>query len=55
MVAWSRNLTHEEAERLDLVYALTPLEVARLADAVTVNVAATPETNIWSTPNSSPR
>ncbi len=44
VVAWSRNLTHEEAERLDLVYALTPLEVARLADAVTVNVAATPET-----------
>jgi D-3-phosphoglycerate dehydrogenase len=43
-VAWSRNLTHEEADRLDLVYALTPLEVARLADAVTVNVAATPET-----------
>jgi D-3-phosphoglycerate dehydrogenase / 2-oxoglutarate reductase len=44
VVAWSRNLTHEEADRLDLVYALTPLEVARLADAVTVNVAATPET-----------
>jgi D-3-phosphoglycerate dehydrogenase len=44
VVAWSRNLTHEEAQRLDLVYALTPLEVARLADAVTINVAATPET-----------
>ncbi|HEX6408033.1 MAG TPA: phosphoglycerate dehydrogenase [Gemmatimonadales bacterium] len=44
VVAWSRNLTHEEADRLDLVYALTPLEVARLADAVTVNVSATPET-----------
>ena len=44
VVAWSRNLTHEEADRLDLVYALTPLEVARLADAVTINVAATPET-----------
>jgi len=44
VVAWSRNLTHEEADRLDVVYALTPLEVARLADAVTVNVASTPET-----------
>jgi D-3-phosphoglycerate dehydrogenase len=44
VVAWSRNLTHEEAERLDLVYALTPLEVARLADAITINVAATAET-----------
>ena len=44
VVAWSRNLTHEEADRLNLVYALTPLEVARLADAVTINVAATAET-----------
>jgi D-3-phosphoglycerate dehydrogenase len=44
VVAWSRNLTHEEAERLNLVYALTPLEVARSADAVTINVAATAET-----------
>src|SRR5215213_6960287 len=44
VVAWSRNLTHEEADRLSLAYALTPLDVARLADAVTVNVAATPET-----------
>jgi D-3-phosphoglycerate dehydrogenase / 2-oxoglutarate reductase len=44
VVAWSRNLTHEEADRLNLVYALTPMEVARLSDAVTVNVAATPET-----------
>jgi D-3-phosphoglycerate dehydrogenase len=44
VVAWSRSLTHEEAERLGLVYAQTPLEVARLADAVSVNVAATSET-----------
>jgi D-3-phosphoglycerate dehydrogenase len=44
VVAWSRNLTHEEADRLSLVYALTPLDVARLADAVTINVAATAET-----------
>src|SRR3954469_16861424 len=44
VVAWSRNLTHEEADRLSLEYAQTPLEVARLADAVTINVAATAET-----------
>src|SRR5919202_2577886 len=36
VVAWSRNLTHEEADRLDVVYALTPIEVARAADAVTI-------------------
>jgi D-3-phosphoglycerate dehydrogenase len=44
VTAWSRNLTHEEAERLEVVYAQTPLDVARHADAVTINVAATPET-----------
>src|SRR5690349_17688086 len=43
-LAWSRSLTHEEAEHLDVVYAQTPLEVARKADAVTINVAATAET-----------
>jgi D-3-phosphoglycerate dehydrogenase / 2-oxoglutarate reductase len=44
VVAWSRNLTQEEANDLGVGYALTPLEVARVADAVTINVAATPET-----------
>jgi D-3-phosphoglycerate dehydrogenase len=44
VIAWSRNLTHEEAERLGIIYAETPLEVARHADAVTINVAANPET-----------
>jgi D-3-phosphoglycerate dehydrogenase len=44
VVAWSRNLTHEEADRLDLVYAQTPIDVARISDAVTINVAATAET-----------
>jgi D-3-phosphoglycerate dehydrogenase / 2-oxoglutarate reductase len=44
VVAWSRSLTHAEADRLGLVYAQTPLEVARLADAVSVNVAANVET-----------
>jgi D-3-phosphoglycerate dehydrogenase / 2-oxoglutarate reductase len=44
VIAWSRNLTHEEAERLGIVYAQTPLEVARHADAITINVAANAET-----------
>ena len=44
VVAWSRNLTHSEAERLGIAYAQTPLEVAREADAVTINVAANGET-----------
>jgi D-3-phosphoglycerate dehydrogenase len=42
--AWSRSLTHEEADALGVIYAQTPLDVARVADAVTVNVAATAET-----------
>jgi D-3-phosphoglycerate dehydrogenase / 2-oxoglutarate reductase len=44
VVAWSRNLTQEEADGLGIGYAQTPLEVARVADAVTINVAATAET-----------
>src|ERR687897_3520751 len=44
VIAWSRNLTHDEAERLQVVYALTPLDVARHADVVTINVAATGDT-----------
>jgi D-3-phosphoglycerate dehydrogenase len=44
VIAWSRSLTHEEAERLGLAYAQAPLEVARLSDAVTINVAANAST-----------
>jgi D-3-phosphoglycerate dehydrogenase len=44
VIAWSRSLTHEEADRLGIAYAQTPLEVARLSDAVSVNVAANAET-----------
>ena len=44
VVAWSRNLTDLEAERLNIGYCQTPLEVARLSDAVTVHVAGTAET-----------
>jgi D-3-phosphoglycerate dehydrogenase / 2-oxoglutarate reductase len=44
VIAWSRSFTHEEADRLGIAYAQTPLEVARLSDAVSVNVAATADT-----------
>jgi D-3-phosphoglycerate dehydrogenase / 2-oxoglutarate reductase len=44
VIAWSRSLTQEEADRLGVGYALTPLEVARVSDAVTINVAANAET-----------
>ena len=44
VLAWSRTLTHEEADRLGVAYAHNPLEVARLSDVVTVNVAANAET-----------
>ena len=44
VVAWSRSLTHEEANRIGVGYAQTPLEVARLSDAVSINVAANAET-----------
>ncbi len=44
VVAWSRTLTHEEAERLGVGYGQTPLEVARLGDVVSIHVAANAET-----------
>ncbi len=44
VLAWSRTLTHREADQLGLRYAQTPLEVAGLSDAVTINVAANADT-----------
>jgi D-3-phosphoglycerate dehydrogenase / 2-oxoglutarate reductase len=44
VLAWSRTLTHEEADRLGIAYAHNPLEVARLSDVVTLNVAANADT-----------
>jgi D-3-phosphoglycerate dehydrogenase len=44
VLGWSRTLTHEEAERLGIVYAQSPLEIARVSDAVTINVAANADT-----------
>ncbi len=44
VAAWSRNFTVEEAARIGVEYCQTPLEVARVSDAVSINVASTPET-----------
>lgn len=44
VVAWSRSLTPEKAETLDIEYADSPLEVAQKADAVSVHLASKPET-----------
>jgi len=44
VIAWSRQLTIDDCERLGIHYAETPLDVARLADAVTINVASTADT-----------
>lgn len=44
VIAWSRSLTPAKAEALDIEYAETPLEVARVADAVSVHLAAAPQT-----------
>ena len=44
VVAWSRQLTIDDCQKLGVEYAQTPLDVARHSDAVTINVASTPET-----------
>lgn len=44
VVAWSRTLTHEEAQRLGVGYCQTPLEVAQTGDVVSIHVAANSET-----------
>lgn len=44
VIAWSRQLTIEDCRQLGIEYAETPIEVARHADAVSINVASTPET-----------
>jgi len=44
VVAWSRSLTDEEAALLGVTRMGGPLEVATVSDAVSLHVAATPET-----------
>ncbi|MFK7984742.1 MAG: NAD(P)-dependent oxidoreductase [Sandaracinaceae bacterium] len=42
--AWSRSLAPDQAEALGVLYAASPEEAVRDADAVTVHLALTPET-----------
>lgn len=44
VIAWSRSLTPQKAEELDIGYCAKPLEVASQADIVSVHLALTPET-----------
>ncbi len=44
VAAWSRNLTQELADELGVTYCESPIDVARLSDAVSVNVAGTADT-----------
>jgi D-3-phosphoglycerate dehydrogenase len=44
VVAWSRSLTEEKAEELGVGYCASPEELAEQADAVSVHLAAKPET-----------
>lgn len=44
VVAWSRSLTPEKASELGVTFAASPLDVAKIADAVTLHVAAKTET-----------
>ena len=44
VIAWSRSLTETEAHRLGIGYCANLINLAKVADVVSVNVAATPET-----------
>ena len=44
VVAWSRSLTPDKAQKLKVEYAPTPEDVARKADVVSLHCAATPDT-----------
>ncbi len=45
VAAWSRSLTPTVADELRVAYCASPLEVAPRSDAVSIHVAAAPETN----------
>lgn len=45
VVAWSRSLTAERAERLGIGYCDSPVDVARSCSIVTLHVASTPDTH----------
>jgi D-3-phosphoglycerate dehydrogenase len=45
IIAWSRSLTPQDAQNLEIGYCASPEEVAEKADAVTVHIAAKSDTN----------
>ncbi|PIQ63640.1 MAG: hydroxyacid dehydrogenase [Bacteroidetes bacterium CG12_big_fil_rev_8_21_14_0_65_60_17] len=45
IVAWSRSLTDDRARELGILRVGSPIDVAARADAVTLHVAATPDTH----------
>ena len=44
VIAWSRSLTSDNADKLDLIYCESITEVAANADVVSVHLAVTPDT-----------
>jgi D-3-phosphoglycerate dehydrogenase len=44
VIAWSRSLTPELAEELEIGYCASPKEVAEKADAISLHLASTPDT-----------
>ncbi|HOW27559.1 MAG TPA: NAD(P)-dependent oxidoreductase [Elusimicrobiota bacterium] len=44
VAAWSRSLSKEKAEALGVIFCATPLDVAIQSDAVSIHLAAKPET-----------
>lgn len=44
VVAWSRNLTEERADSLDIGYCSNIVNLAKMSDVISINVASTPET-----------
>lgn len=46
VVAWSRSLTPQRAESLEIEYAKSPQQVARVSDVVSIHLALNPETRL---------
>jgi len=46
VVAWSRSLTPQRAESLEIEYAESPQQVARVSDVVSIHLALNPETRL---------
>ncbi len=44
VIAWSRSLTKERADEMEVGYCESPLDLAKKADAVSIHIASKPET-----------